>query len=162
MFVQYYWTCSNKKGSRGRISAQPSVSSGGGDDRESQAWAVHGVRSWRNKRKFCKVRASVSLRRWTDVRGMIFHCRIWEWGEVGMSYGCLKVQNNHTTWNTICNNYKLHSFVLINLMFTMPTFKMGQLRYVGLHDLLVRRQSCPTLCDPMDYSLPGPFVHGIL
>ena len=23
-------------------------------------------------------------------------------------------------------------------------------------------QSCPTLCDPMDYSLPGPSVHGIL
>ena len=23
-------------------------------------------------------------------------------------------------------------------------------------------QSCPTLCDPMDYSLPGPSVHEIL
>ena len=23
-------------------------------------------------------------------------------------------------------------------------------------------QSCLTLCDPMDYSLPGPSVHGIL
>ena len=23
-------------------------------------------------------------------------------------------------------------------------------------------QSCPTLCDPMDCSLPGSFVHGIL
>ena len=23
-------------------------------------------------------------------------------------------------------------------------------------------QSCPTLCDPMDHSLPGPSVHGIL
>ena len=23
-------------------------------------------------------------------------------------------------------------------------------------------QSCPTLCDPMDYRLPGSFVHGIL
>ena len=23
-------------------------------------------------------------------------------------------------------------------------------------------QSCPTLCDPMDYSLPGSPVHGIL
>ena len=22
-------------------------------------------------------------------------------------------------------------------------------------------QSCPTLCDPMDYSLPGSYVHGI-
>ena len=23
-------------------------------------------------------------------------------------------------------------------------------------------QSCPTLCDPMDYSLPGSSIHGIL
>ena len=23
-------------------------------------------------------------------------------------------------------------------------------------------QSCPTLCDPMDWSLPGSSVHGIL
>ena len=23
-------------------------------------------------------------------------------------------------------------------------------------------KSCPTLCDPMDYSLPGSSVHGIL
>ena len=23
-------------------------------------------------------------------------------------------------------------------------------------------QSCPTLCDPMDYSLPGSSAHGIL
>ena len=23
-------------------------------------------------------------------------------------------------------------------------------------------ESCPTLCDPMDYSLPGSSVHGIL
>ena len=23
-------------------------------------------------------------------------------------------------------------------------------------------QLCPTLCDPMDYSLPGSFVHGII
>ena len=80
-----------------------------------------------------------------------------------MSPGCLEVQNNHMTRNAICNNYKLHSFVLINLMFTMPTFKMGQLKYVGLHDLLVvSRQSCPALCDTMDYSLPSSSVHGIL
>ena len=25
-----------------------------------------------------------------------------------------------------------------------------------------KRQSCPTLCDPMDCSLPGSSVHGIL
>ena len=30
-----------------------------------------------------------------------------------------------------------------------------------IHCVLVA-QSCPTLCDPMDYSLPGFSVHGIL
>ena len=23
-------------------------------------------------------------------------------------------------------------------------------------------QSCPTLCDPLNYTIPGSFVHGIL
>ena len=32
--------------------------------------------------------------------------------------------------------------------------------YVCVHAKLL--QSCPTLCDPMDCSLPGSFVHGIL
>ena len=27
---------------------------------------------------------------------------------------------------------------------------------------VLSHQSCPTLCDPMDCSLPGSFVHGIL
>ena len=31
---------------------------------------------------------------------------------------------------------------------------------VGTHVLVA--QSCPTLCNPTDYSLPGPSVHGIL
>ena len=26
----------------------------------------------------------------------------------------------------------------------------------------IHAQSCPTLCDPMDFSLPGSSVHGIL
>ena len=30
-----------------------------------------------------------------------------------------------------------------------------------IHTLCVSAQSCPTLCDYMDCSLPGPFVHGI-
>ena len=37
-------------------------------------------------------------------------------------------------------------------------------KYPGPHCLLPAKslQSCPTLCDPMDCSLPGFFVHGIL
>ena len=32
---------------------------------------------------------------------------------------------------------------------------------ISFHGCLVT-QSCPTLCDPMDYSPPGSSVHGIL
>ena len=31
-----------------------------------------------------------------------------------------------------------------------------------LSSLFVRAQACPTLCDPLDCSPPGSFVHGIL
>ena len=30
-----------------------------------------------------------------------------------------------------------------------------------LHMVVLVTQSCPTLCDPMDCSLPGSSVHGI-
>ncbi|CAI9158321.1 unnamed protein product [Rangifer tarandus platyrhynchus] len=33
--------------------------------------------------------------------------------------------------------------------------------FVCLHQVSEVAQSCPTLCDPMDCSLPGSFVHGI-
>jgi len=37
--------------------------------------------------------------------------------------------------------------------------------YLGIRDTLYKVlviQSCPILCDPMDYSLPGSSVHGML
>ena len=45
--------------------------------------------------------------------------------------------------------------------------KMGRIERLGLthihcaYVLAKSLQSCPTLCDPMDYSPPGSFVHGI-
>ena len=42
----------------------------------------------------------------------------------------------------------------------METSKSHTLK-VGLGLVLVA-QSCPTLCDPMDCSPPGPYVQGIL
>ena len=38
--------------------------------------------------------------------------------------------------------------------------KVNQL-YVYMHPCMLPFQLCPTLCDPMDYSLPGSSVHGI-
>ena len=34
--------------------------------------------------------------------------------------------------------------------------------FPGMSVCVLVAQSCPTLCDPMDCSLPGSFVHGIL
>ena len=33
--------------------------------------------------------------------------------------------------------------------------------YIGMKVKVLVTQSCPTLCDPMDCSLPGSSVHGI-
>ena len=35
-------------------------------------------------------------------------------------------------------------------------------RNAGSHDKVLAAQSCPTLCDPMDWRPPGSSVHGIL
>ena len=35
-------------------------------------------------------------------------------------------------------------------------------KYVTIQLCVLVTQSCPTLCRPMDYSLPGSSVHGIL
>ena len=42
-----------------------------------------------------------------------------------------------------------------------PVYKTFILHLQGLLSESGVAQSCPTLCDPMDNSLPGSFVHGI-
>ena len=59
----------------------------------------------------------------------------------------------------------LHDSVFTGYMFLgIYAFSLGcsncQHNIVGDSDSEVA-QSCPTLCDPMDYSLPGSSVHGI-
>ena len=58
----------------------------------------------------------------------------------------------------------------INYLFKYLIFKCSHiLKYKGLGLIwicgrwvyVLVTQSCPTLCDPMDYSLPGSSVHGI-
>ena len=43
----------------------------------------------------------------------------------------------------------------------LSTHIHAQIMYNVLHVLCLVTQSCPTLCDPMDCSLPGSSVHGI-
>ena len=44
----------------------------------------------------------------------------------------------------------------------MPKYKHTCLRYICLKVKVLVSQSCPTLCNPMDHSLPVSSVHGIL
>lgn len=58
--------------------------------------------------------------KWADWGGwysMIGHGRCACYGGRGLSMSscCLEVRQNHVAWNSIHNNYKLHSFVLISL-----------------------------------------------
>ena len=47
-------------------------------------------------------------------------------------------------------------------MNTYKTFKNQQQKRCSIHYMCLVTQSCPTLCDPMDYSLLGSSIHGIL
>ena len=49
----------------------------------------------------------------------------------------------------------IHSFI-------HSTNTIEHLLYVGIYIVVLVVQSCPTLCDPMDCSLPGSSVHEIL
>ena len=62
------------------------------------------------------------------------------------------------------------SLVLANKITDFPTLFLGtstlplkkQVRTISVCELSCSvAQSCPTLCDPTDYSLPGSPVHGI-
>ena len=58
----------------------------------------------------------------------------------------------------LLNVYLIYTFYLPHVL--SLTFFIS-LHYGSEVKMLVA-QSCLTLCDPMDYSLPGSFVHGIL
>ena len=44
----------------------------------------------------------------------------------------------------------------------LPTLDVANLVHFSCSVLCLVAQLGPTLCDPMDHSLPGSFVHGIL
>ena len=44
---------------------------------------------------------------------------------------------------------------------TLPTEPLGKPKYCDSAQFSLVVHSCPTLCDPMDCSPPGSYVHGI-
>ena len=69
----------------------------------------------------------------------------------------------HSTWRIKrrCEHYLPSS--LINLVLAGMELSLHsrgkQTHFIQLHVLCFIAQSCPALCDPMDYSPPGSFVH---
>jgi len=49
-----------------------------------------------------------------------------------------------------------------NFTFSASMFIFSYLLFYLIGLLVLSAQLCPTLCNPMDYSLPGSFVHGSL
>ena len=60
--------------------------------------------------------------------------------------------------NYSCSNNSINNWAQI-LGFTELTLKTC---FAVAGKCVEVAQSCPTLCNPIDYSLPGSFVHGIL
>ena len=64
-----------------------------------------------------------------------------------------------------------HGNVFVSMLFSQflprsssPSCVQKSVFYAGISTevKVIVAQSCPTLCDPMDYSQPGSSVHGIL
>ena len=86
----------------------------------------------------------------------IFQARILEWVAVASSREIFLTQGSN-----LCLLYVLH-WQVGSLPLAPPGEPIQKWRgpFLSL-DAVKSLQSCPTLCDPMDSSLPGSVVHGI-
>ena len=76
-------------------------------------------------------------------------------------YGVTKSSTWLSNWTDACTYVCAHIYVFMYTCYYLYTYTPI---YIGIYmkvKVLVA-QSCPTLCDPMDCSLPGFAVHGIL
>ena len=79
------------------------------------------------------------------------------------------VHYNKFVWNNFYNHFKMHKPSLFSLHhphFVLPSLSPFSvitlvISWGVLCLLLPFAQSCPTLCNPMDSSLPGSAIHGI-
>ena len=80
-------------------------------------------------------------------------------------YSCLKNPMDRRAWWAIVHRVT-QSWTRLKRLSTAQPFVTSYIMYVCVCTracVCVRSlQSCPTLCDPMDYSPPGSSVHGIL
>ena len=101
---------------------------------------------------------------------------LFSWSVLEVQMFVSKVRNLYSKIWSKCNEFKLESKVFVRSHGLQPTRLLspwdspGKNTGVGCHFLLqcmkVESESevaqlCPTLCDPMDCSLPGSSIHGI-
>ena len=71
---------------------------------------------------------------------------------------------------SVCKQHFLHTLnkgpFLMVFLNTLSSFNFLNRKHLGKHDIINASakslQSCPTLCNPMNYSSPASSVHGIL
>ena len=98
------------------------------------------------------------VRNWTDALQILFHCicsteqSLQTQVITNSELECLGLNLNFAT-------YCMHVAMLLNLsaQFLSCKIQMTMVAAAAAKSL----QSCPTLCDPMDNSLPGSSTHGI-
>ena len=64
----------------------------------------------------------------------------------------------YSTLSLCCLSVLCSLYLLISFSFVHPSFPFP----FGNHSQSQVSQSCPTLCNPVDCSLPGSSIHGIL
>ena len=87
--------------------------------------------------------------------------------EPGYNPWVLKLKNNSLFQISIIKYNTLLGFMLddiVGYLGVLSMFKVGEaMMFRSLYCVVcLVAQSCPTLCDPLDYSPPGSSIHGIL
>ena len=92
-------------------------------------------------------RGSSQLRDWTQV----FHI-------AGRFFTIWAIREAQNILVCVCVCVCVYSYIYLNHFAVQQKLTL----YINYESESEVAQSCPTLCDPMDYSLPGSSVHGIL
>ena len=90
-----------------------------------------------------------------------------DWSDLAAAAACILVQVpgegsiSASLWKELLRNFyktrPLNCWICRNI----PSVSQCTLQCIKVKAKVSVSQSCPTLCDPIDYSLPGSSVHGI-
>ena len=110
---------------------------------------------------------SFEMGRWIALSYSRESSRLRDWNQVSCIAGSLlhsllaapRKPCFEDCWVCVCRT--CHSWTLYDIFLMSKVIKAIFICLVGVQCSVLAAQSCPTLCDPMDCSLPGSSVHGI-